>query len=145
MSQTGETAMTKEQEILWLAGLLEGEGSFTSNGWPHHKGMCVKLQMTDEDVVAHAAQVMRTPLGKHAAPYCKGKLLWTTCASGDKAIAIARTVLPFMGQRRKARIEELLARAATRMMDPRDRGRRSGEARRAKRRALTFELPLVES
>jgi len=108
--------MNYEQETLWLAGLLEGEGCFTTRRQFHE--IRISLHMTDEDVVRKAAIAMgsnsvrirvhsRTRKPTH-------KEVWEFEILGDRAIEVAKRILPFMGQRRKARIEFLLDRASHR-------------------------------
>lgn len=101
--------MTNEQEILWLAGLLEGEGCFI---WHVRKDgrsdARIELHMTDEDVVKHAAKIMgcecRTK--KKHKPHHKTPFL--ASISGEGAASIMKQILPFMGMRRSAKIEEVL-------------------------------------
>lgn len=85
--------MKRPDSIEWLAGLLEGEGTFcySRNGTRHTN---VRLSMTDEDIVRRAAAVMSA---KVRGPYCGGrdprtntlgivsrKPLWTCDLTGDR-------------------------------------------------------------
>lgn len=92
-------------DILWLAGLLEGEGSFDS-----HRGRYprIRLAMTDRDIVGRAATLMDTTirLTLHEAP---SKPTWHTEVSGGRAAAIMEAILPHMGARRSQRIAQALA------------------------------------
>jgi len=107
--------MTSEQEILWLAGLLEGEGYFVlerdTKGGHNVSTPRIVLSMTDGDVVEHAAKIMQA---KRVRQYRPNNLkpnnrdVFATRVTGPKAIAIMRAILPFMGQRRKAKIEQIL-------------------------------------
>ena len=95
-------------EIAWLAGLLEGEGSFSKA-----KGsVTVQLGMTDEDTVRRAAKLVGDPfVGSHQihrwGKNQKINYRWTLC--GDKAAAWMMTIYPLMSSRRQARIRELLS------------------------------------
>lgn len=105
--------MTYEQETLWLAGLLEGEGCFRAR----IHSVIVRLKMTDEDVVRKAAVLMggkckRLP---HYGRPSHWKTSFEVNVCSEKAIQVMKRILPFMGQRRKAKIEELLERASHRM------------------------------
>lgn len=96
----------------WLAGLLEGEGSFCVP--KKHKDTSyirVCLEMTDEDIVRRAAFLMEEakvhgprprPTGLGSKPY------FSTYVTGYKAVRIMKAVLPFMGKRRSQRIKELI-------------------------------------
>lgn len=92
-------------DLLWLAGLLEGEGTFDA-----HRGRYprIRVAMTDRDVVGRAASLMDTGLrlALHPAP---AKPTWHSEVSGPRAAAIMREVLPHMGARRSAKIAEVLA------------------------------------
>ena len=136
--------MTSEQGILWLAGLLEGEGCFRFGKWASKGNGCqITVEMTDEDVIVKAAEVMGTKVYFHKPRRLGCKPTWYTGACGDKAAAIARQILPFMGQRRKAKIEELLKRSVMRMT-PHEimANARKFSPRGKKRDRFTIELPL---
>lgn len=92
-------------DVLWLAGLLEGEGTFDSHA---HKYPRIRLEMVDRDIVGRAASLMDVPchLALHPAP---AQPTWTAELQGDRAAAIMREVLPFMGSRRSGRIAAVLA------------------------------------
>lgn len=95
-------------DLLWLAGILEGEGTFDL-----HRGRYprVRLGMTDRDVVGRAASVMDATirLSLRAAP---AKPSWHAELSGPRAEELMADVLPHMGARRSQRIAEVLAGAA---------------------------------
>lgn len=91
-------------DLLWLAGLLEGEGSFDAHRGKYPR---IRLAMTDRDVVGRAASVMDSSirLALHPAP---AKATWHTEISGERAAEIMRDILPFMGSRRSGRIADVL-------------------------------------
>jgi hypothetical protein len=97
-------------DFLWLAGLLEGEGTFDAHRGKYPR---IRLAMTDRDVVGRAATLMDTTirLALHPAP---AKPTWHTEVSGTRAAAIMRELLPHMGARRSAKIAEALATEAYR-------------------------------
>ena len=103
-------------DIAWLAGLIEGEGYFTVTKRPKYPKAvypAVGLAMTDGDVVARAAGMMRAISGSDANVRTRRhglstKPMYAVSFCGSYAVPIMRTLLPFMGQRRKARINELL-------------------------------------
>lgn len=106
-------------DLLWLAGLLEGEGSFDA-----HKGRYarVRLGMTDRDIVTRAATVMgsRVRLALHALP---DKASWHTEITGTTAVEIMREILPYMGARRSQKIAEVLGVVAYRDQTVKANGR----------------------
>ncbi|WIC90184.1 LAGLIDADG endonuclease [Arthrobacter phage VroomVroom] len=105
MTETPKPAIHGDRDdLLWLAGLLEGEGSFDAHRGKYPR---VRLAMTDRDVVGRAASLMDTKLrlSLHPAP---NKATWHSEISGARAAAIMREILPFMGARRSQRIADVL-------------------------------------
>lgn len=92
---------------MWLAGLLEGEGAFDL-----HRGRYprVRLAMTDRDVVGRAATLFGVSVRMSMRP-APQSAMWHAEASGPKAEAIMRAILPHMGARRSGRIAVILAHA----------------------------------
>ncbi len=106
--------MTNPQDIIWLAGLLEGEGSFfLERVHGNARYAVIEVTMTDEDVIQRAAGIMGVkPAFRHAPAKVKAghKPTWRARLRGKKAEALMRELLPQMGSRRSAKIEELLER-----------------------------------
>lgn len=95
-------------DLLWLAGLLEGEGSFDLHRGKYPR---IRLGMTDRDVVGRAATLLggRVRLSLKPKP---NKATWHVEVSGAKATEAMAWVLPHMGARRSARIAEILGHAS---------------------------------
>lgn len=95
------------EDLLWLSGLLEGEGSFDAHRGKYPR---IRLAMTDRDIVGRAASLMDASirLSLHPAP---NKPTWHTEISGARAALIMAEILPHMGARRSAKIAEVLAAA----------------------------------
>jgi hypothetical protein len=115
--------MNSLQDSAWLAGLLEGEGYFAVQkpAPSSTKGTRVKLRvalsMTDEDVVIRAMQIMPgAAFDIHNSENCPSsannkaprKDQFRARWSGMAAQNLMRRILPYMGERRKAKIEECL-------------------------------------
>lgn len=135
--------MTYEQETLWLAGLLEGEACFHGTRDGHGKpsnGACIQLLMTDEDVVNKAAAICNAKVYPRK-PDTRGKWkpAWRMCVSGNRAVEVMKRILPFMGQRRKCKIEELLLIASHRLSLT-ERMKRASSARHKHKDELTIQL-----
>lgn len=101
-----------EIELAWLAGLLEGEGCFSFRN--DRNLPVVEVKMTDLDVVNRVAMLM----GRTVTPIPAKQDGWLpqyrARIQGDPARDLMRALLPHMGQRRAARIEELLEKATGR-------------------------------
>lgn len=99
-----------DPDLVWLAGLLEGEGSFDLH---HGRYPRVRLAMTDRDIVERAASLMGTScrVTLRAAPY---QALWNANVHGEKAASLMRRLLPYMGSRRSGRIAQILGHAPRR-------------------------------
>jgi hypothetical protein len=103
------------KDILWMSGLLEGEGCFQAGG--NRKGIpYISVGMTDRDVVEHAGRLLGAPkvgVASHEQyPHliaAHHKPNYRVVVAGVTAAAWMMTVYQFMGERRKAKIREVLA------------------------------------
>ncbi|GAA4981160.1 hypothetical protein [Actinopolymorpha pittospori] len=98
------------EDVIWLAGLLEGEGTFDLHRGKYPR---VRVAMCDRDVVGRAATLFGSTirLTLKPAPF---QATWHAEISGARAVEIMTAVLPHMGARRSAKIAEVLGRAAMR-------------------------------
>jgi hypothetical protein len=106
--------MISLSEIAWLAGLLEGEGCFL-----FHHGASVVLKMTDKDVVERAASLMGVKVIARDPKNIKWKRTYDARVNGYQAVAWMLTIYSFMGERRKKKIIEIIAKWKTMKMQPR--------------------------
>ena len=100
-------------ECAWLAGILEGEGAFflqtTSCQYPQ-----ISLGMTDRDIIERVAVIFkRTVSQQQSKQLCKNgeshKRLYKVRVGGADAVAIMRQIRPWLGARRGAKVDELIA------------------------------------
>jgi hypothetical protein len=96
-------------EVAWLAGLFEGEGCIVVS---RKKGktspsIALKLAMTDEDVVTHAATLWGTRVSRtvREKPF---KTVFVTTVWGENAAAWLADFFPYLGSRRQAKALEAL-------------------------------------
>ena len=97
----------------WVAGLLEGEGSFTHKGSGTLRNISVLCHMTDVDVLQKLKRL--TGIGTLHGPYRNGppkkrwkpRFMWQV--SGSLAKDLMTQILPLMCERRSKRIKELLS------------------------------------
>ena len=93
-----------ESDLIWLAGLLEGEGTFDM-----HKGRYprIRVGMTDRDVVGRAATLMGASI-RMTMSTVGHKATFHAEKSGAEAAALMRALLPYLGARRSATIGVIL-------------------------------------
>lgn len=100
----------KIEELTWIAGLLEGEGSFshsktkTGLNSPH-----VSISMTDKDTIENFARLIGGySVGRtRRKPQSGKKTQWRCAISGKAGVFLAMMVYPWMGQRRRKRISKM--------------------------------------
>lgn len=103
-------------ELGWLAGILEGEGSFVVvKGKDGYTRFQVVVQMTDEDVINELHRL--TGLGTINGPYQrkgrethKSLWRWQVCYKADIE-ALCLQILPYMHERRRLQIHRLLSKS----------------------------------
>lgn len=99
-----------EIDVAWLAGLLEGEGTFYVNytNARRYNYPKIAVNMTDQDVIARAAALFGTSI--YTMPmYTEGKQQWKAQCSGERAARWMRRLRPYLGERRGAKVDEILA------------------------------------
>ena len=118
MKHKKENKKPIKDSIAWAAGVLEGEGCFglyragkilVCTGERKRSTHRVSCQMTDRDIVERVANVFKvgTITTYAMQPPYKRRWIWT--ASTAQARKVMQRVLPYMGKRRTAKIQSLLA------------------------------------
>lgn len=108
-----------EAELAWLAGLLEGEGSFLLaysrfNG-KRYTYARISVQMADRDVIERVASLTKTKCKiftdkvRATEKIRASKPLHRAWVNGAAAVELMVQLRPWMGQRRQIRIDEVLA------------------------------------
>ncbi len=102
--------MCYNEDIIWVAGLLEGEGYFTApikqNKWAYFHIGC---EMTDLDVLEKLRDKVGGRITKGRKRELKRKMSYTWFLSKkDEAYKLAMQLYPFMGKRRKAQINKCI-------------------------------------
>lgn len=99
-----------EKELMYLAGLLEGEGSFLAGAPSAPNKIRVTVQMTDRDVVEKVAVMFGDKAVLRAVPRnSRWKTTYRTTVTGRAAADLMRRLYPHMGVRRRAQIDRVLA------------------------------------
>lgn len=102
----------KKIDLMWLVGLLEGEGCFTyirdqRNG-KDRRYPRIDLQMNDRDVVKKVHVI--AGVGNFAIARRGGKKAgYRWCCTTAQARSLMKKLLPHMGKRRSRRIKQLLS------------------------------------
>jgi DNA invertase Pin-like site-specific DNA recombinase len=97
-----------ENQFHWLAGLLEAEGSFMVGSPSSPNAPRISLPMTDEDVIARAAEICDVKYQSLNSRNPNHKDVFRVYIKGKRAVELMKQLKLFMGQRRQAQIEKVL-------------------------------------
>jgi DNA-binding XRE family transcriptional regulator len=98
-------------DLCWLAGYLEGEGSF-SCGPPSKPGQpVISVSSTDEDIIARVALLwgVNYSEAKRKKKNPKHKLAWTVQKRSYPAVQLMLLLRPIMSNRRQQAIDKAVA------------------------------------
>lgn len=98
-------------EAAWLAGLLEGEGSFISlirRGVPRVR---VSMVSTDQDVIERVMAITGVPTGTQSQRPDRKRCYHWHCDRRRDVEALIERLYPLMGERRQGQMTEALDRA----------------------------------
>lgn len=101
-----------KEELIWLAGLLEGEGCFgigkDRNGIIRKPS--ITLSMTDKDVVTKVANMFdkNVYIIKYHKQRFGRKLQYRVKLNDTLAINVMKLLLPYMGKRRSRKIKQII-------------------------------------
>ena len=103
--------MISSQDIAWLAGFLEGEGTFDMHVWakkPHQRYPKIRAASTDKDVLVRMCQLTGRSIWGPYMQKLSQKPYWATAVTGKDVVGWMMTLYPFMGERRRGKIHEIL-------------------------------------
>jgi hypothetical protein len=93
----------------WLAGLLEGEGSFIANRATRSSYPVIKVEMCEREVIERAARLLDTRVWL-VAPSTEGwRPTYVAQIAAHRAAEWMRALRPYMGLRRTAAIDAALS------------------------------------
>src|SRR5438876_5445144 len=95
--------MTTIKDIIWLAGLLEGEGCFDFIRCPR-----ITINMTDLDIIERVRKIYKTNNKITIIGRGHYKTAYYLNISGDLSIQWMMTIYVLMGIRRQAQIREVI-------------------------------------
>jgi hypothetical protein len=100
-------------EFAWLAGLLEAEGSFLKGPPSAPRAPALRVQMTDEDVVARVAEMFCVSLQSWQRSDPDGrdrfKLSYLATKRGRGALSLMRTLRPMLGKKRRSQVDAVIS------------------------------------
>lgn len=125
----------KRDDLMWLAGLLEGEGSF---GFYKPKfAPRIQITMADKDVMERVALLFGGKnLYERPSPRSNWNPVYQCAVQGDAALEIMSSIYPVMGKRRQKRIRECIEAGSRR------KGKSMGEHRPASKLKAAY-IPLI--
>jgi hypothetical protein len=99
--------MTTINQIHYVAGILEGEGSFLVYGY----SPTIRLAMTDKDIVVRVRDIISPERLVHdyKNKRTNHKIVYIFTSHSTEAIQWMMTLYPLMGERRKEQIRAVLA------------------------------------
>ena len=117
----GYTVPMNDQEVGWVAGIIEGEGTIECRSNPSKAGTKwhprLEVVSTDEDVVARLHRMVGGHINGPYAPRARvaggdhygTKAIWRWRLSTDAAVVgLMEQIRPLMGERRGAKIDAAL-------------------------------------
>lgn len=99
--------------MMWLAGLVEGEGCFTMIKRARADGVTQYVRfiivMTDKDVMERVSRLLGQKIHAVSGEKEHHKTKYQLDLTGQRAVDFAAAMRPLMGKRRQTKIDELLA------------------------------------
>lgn len=95
-------SMTDKYELVWAAGILEGEGSFLLRA---NRTPVVACQMTDEDVIYRLQRIIGGNIYFVSRQKDHHKDSWKLLVCGKEAYTLMSTLKEHMGKRRQEQIQ----------------------------------------
>jgi hypothetical protein len=97
----------EDKDLFWLAGLLEGEGSFLKPPPSKKNRIAVQVEMIDFDIIQRVSQIVGLSI---QSPKIRKnyKQTYKVVITGTKAFSLMKELFPLMGLRRQEQISEAL-------------------------------------
>lgn len=100
--------LDSEKELYWLAGLLEGEGSFQAPAPSDPNRPLIQLWMTDEDIVKRVSEMWGIKYHHYDRDRENVKRAYSLVMRGSRAVALMEKLKPLMGKRRQEQIQKAI-------------------------------------
>ncbi len=98
-------------ELYWLAGWLEGEGSFVRPPPSSPRGPRIHGSSCDRDVIQEVARLLRVKPRIDRKRREQWTPIWRVMLAGGRAITLMQALQPTMGKRRRGQIRSSIAAA----------------------------------
>ena len=98
----------EDKDLYWLAGLLEGEGSFSKGPPSQPNTPSISCQMTDEDIIKRLASLVDIGYCECKPQKEHHKVSYKVNLRGAKAVKLMMLISDLMGERRKLQIKAAL-------------------------------------
>jgi hypothetical protein len=109
VSSTRLVPAISDLDLHWLAGLLEGEGTFLAGPPSAPRSPVIQFWMTDRDVIERAAVMLDSPVFLVKPRRAHWKIAYGVRVSGSRAVVWMRRLRKLMGTRRREQIDRALA------------------------------------
>jgi hypothetical protein len=109
VSGTLELTPITDQDLAWLAGLIEGEGTFLAGPPSAPRTPAVQLSMVDRDVVERAGSLLEAGVQVIRSRRQNWRTAYSVRVRGMRAVLWMKRLRPLMGARRQAQIDRALA------------------------------------
>ena len=100
-----------EKTLNWLAGYLEGEGSFMKGSPCNPNQPIITVSSTDEDIIRKVAIIFGRSyqnISNQRSEERGWKPAYAVRLRGKKAVEVMKLLFPLMGERRRSQIQEAL-------------------------------------
>jgi hypothetical protein len=109
------------KELYWLAGWLEGEGSFTAPPPSSPRRPRIQAVCSDKDVISEVSRLLRVKAREERRRSPDRVPLWRVLLTGGRAMTLMQAIRPVMGSRRQHQIDRAID-AALKAQGPNDTG-----------------------
>jgi hypothetical protein len=96
-------------DLCWLAGLIEGEGTFLAGSPSAPRSPAVQLSMVDRDIVERAGALVGAAVTVVPSRREGWKTAYCVRVRGARAVLWMQRLRPLMGTRRQAQIDRAIA------------------------------------
>ena len=104
-----ELAPISDRDLCWLAGLIEGEGTFLAGPPSAPRTPAVQVSMVDRDVIERAGSILQASVYAVPSRRENWKDAYGVRVRGMRAVLWMQRLRPLMGARRQEQIDRAMA------------------------------------